>query len=147
MDSHHPNIAVLYQTMRGNTQKAAEATGSLLADLGARVSVRPVDRYDIKEMAQADIILLGTWTDGFVLAGQRPGQLGKFKQLPTLEGKRVGVFTTCKFWPGSSVSKFANWAEFEGAQVIASHGWKSSALQEGAEELAKLVWAGVPVAN
>lgn len=133
------NIVILYQSRSGNTRNAALATGERLADAGNRVSVRSVEAYNIKEMAQADLVMLGTWTDGAVLLGQRPGQLGKFKKLPSLEGKRVALFCTCKFWPGSTIPKFTKWAEAEGATVVAGLGIKKTEIDAGSKELAAAV--------
>lgn len=133
------NIVILYRSRSGNTRAAAEATGELLADRGARVSVRPVEHYEIKEMAEADMLVLGTWTDGLFFIGQRPGELRHFKALPNLAGKPVTTFCTFALNAGKTIERFSKWVTSDGAQALGGHAIKRSDIADGAEELANLV--------
>ena len=69
------NIVVIHQSRSGNTKKAAELIGGAIASLGNRVSVRSTENLDFKELANADLIFVGTWVDGLILFGHRPGDI------------------------------------------------------------------------
>ena len=76
---------VLFESMTGNTRRAAELIGGALAAQGDEVSVRPVTDIDFHELAIADVAFIGTWVDGLVLFGQRPGRAGRLRRLPVLD--------------------------------------------------------------
>ena len=79
-------VVVLHQSRTGNTKKAAELIGGAVQSSGASVSVRSVSNIDYKELADADLIFVGTWVDGLIMFGHRPGDSGKIKKVPTLTG-------------------------------------------------------------
>ncbi|MGI9624209.1 MAG: flavodoxin family protein, partial [Acidimicrobiales bacterium] len=98
-------VIVLFESMTGNTRRAAELIGGSAAGAGAEVWVRPIDGYDPKELAEADIVFVGTWVDGLILFGQRPGRAGRIKALPALDRKRVAAFCTYAVNPGKTIAK------------------------------------------
>ena len=73
-------IVVLHQSRTGNTKRAAELIGGAVQSAGAEVAVRPISNIDYKELADADLVFIGTWVDGLILLGQRPGDAGKIKR-------------------------------------------------------------------
>ena len=117
-------VVVLFESMTGNTRQAAERIGGAAAGLGADVWVRPIDGYDPKELAEADIVFIGTWVDGLILFGQRPGRAGRIKALPALDRKPVAAFCTYAVNPGKAVDKLAGILEANGASVVARHAFK-----------------------
>ena len=114
------NIVVIHQSRSGNTKKAAELIGGAIASLGNRVSVRSTENLDFKELANADLIFVGTWVDGLILFGHRPGDIGKLDLIPPLWGKNVVAFMTHAVNPGKAPSKFSSYLESKGAKVISS---------------------------
>ena len=114
------NIVVIHQSRSGNTKKAAELIGGAIASLGNRVSVRSTENLDFKELANADLIFVGTWVDGLILFGHRPGDIGKLDLIPPLWGKNVVAFVTHAVYPGKAASKFSSYLESKGAKVISS---------------------------
>ena len=114
------NIVVIHQSRSGNTKKAAELIGGAIASLGNRVSVRSTENLDFKELANADLIFVGTWVDGLILFGHRPGDIGKLDLIPPLWGKNVVAFMTHAVNPGKAASKFSSYFESKGAKVISS---------------------------
>ncbi|MGI8793943.1 MAG: flavodoxin family protein, partial [Acidimicrobiales bacterium] len=88
------NVVVIYESLTGNTKKAAERIGSALRRAGAQATVCPVNRVDYEALSQADLVAVGAWTDGFVMFGQRPGRAGRLKRLPAMKGKKAVVFCT-----------------------------------------------------
>lgn len=123
-------VVVLFESLTGNTQRAAEHIGGAAAERGADVWVRPIDGYDPKELAEADVVFVGTWTDGLILFGQRPGRAGRIKALPALDRKPVAAFCTYAVNPGKTVDKLAGILEQNGAEVVARHAFKRSRVED-----------------
>lgn len=113
-------IVVLHQSRTGNTKRAAELIGGAVQSSGAEVTVRPISNIDYKELADADLIFVGTWVDGLILLGHRPGDSGKIKKVPKLWNKKVVAFMTHALNPGNAVEKMASLLEEHGATVIAA---------------------------
>jgi len=113
-------VVVLHQSRTGNTKKAAELIGGAVQSSGASVSVRSVSNIDYKELADADLIFVGTWVDGLIMFGHRPGDSGKIKKVPKLWDKKVVAFMTHALNPGNAAEKMASLLEEHGANVFAS---------------------------
>ncbi len=113
-------IVVLHQSRTGNTKRAAELIGGAVQSSGASVAVRPVSNIDYKELADADLIFVGTWVDGLILLGHRPGDSGKIKKVPKLWNKKVVAFMTHAINPGNAAEKMSSLLEEHGATVIAA---------------------------
>ncbi|SVC76627.1 uncharacterized protein METZ01_LOCUS329481, partial [marine metagenome] len=54
------NIVVIHQSRTGNTRRAAELIGGAAEAAGDTVAVRPVTNIDFKELAEADLVFVGT---------------------------------------------------------------------------------------
>jgi hypothetical protein len=137
-------VVVAYESMTGNTKRAAELIGGAAQARGAEVAVRPVTQLDLQELADADVVFVGTWTDGFVLFGMRPGRAGRLWALPVLDHKPVAVFCTYAVNPGKVLAKEAAILEAKGARVVGSHAFRRTALDAGVEEFVDAVLATVP---
>ena len=114
------NIVVIHQSRSGNTKKAAELIGGAIASSENKVTVRSTENLDFKELADADLIFVGTWVDGLILFGHRSGDIGKLNLIPPLWGKNVVAFMTHAVNPGKAASKFSSFLEAKGAKVISS---------------------------
>jgi flavodoxin len=139
-------IVVLFQSMRGTTRKVAGMIGEALADRGHDVHTYPVTAFDYQKLAEADLVIVGTWTDGLILFGQRPGQMGKLNIMPDIPGKRVGVFVTYEFAPKAALPGLAEWAESKGAVVVARAGFNKRKPEEALGAFLDDVLAGVAAA-
>ena len=107
---------MLYESRTGNTRRAAELIGGAAEARGHSVAVYPVRDFDFKELALADAVFIGTWCDGLVLFGHRPGSAGQIdRHLPVLDRKQVGVFLTYAIRPGKGLRKLARLVEAKGA--------------------------------
>jgi hypothetical protein len=115
-------VAVVYESMGGNTKRAAELVAGTATFLGAGATVMPITDLDYGVLAEADLIFFGTWTDGAFLFGQRPGRAGRFKKLPWLDGKRVALFCTYAVKAGGTLPGLARIVEGLGAEVV---GWRA----------------------
>jgi|SRR5581483_5092389 len=137
-------VVVLYESMTGNTRRAAELIGGAVAETGAEVSVRPVTRPDLHELSVADVVFVGTWVDGFVLFGQRPGRATRLWRLPVLDRKRVAVFCTYAINAGHALDKTATILASKGAQIVGKRQFRRDRLEQGVREFVHEVLQTVP---
>jgi len=125
---------VLYESMTGNTKRAAELIGGALAAAGDEVAVHAVNDFNFHELAVADVVFVGTWVDGLVLFGQRPGRAGRLWKLPVLDRKPVAVFCTYAINAGKALDKTAAILEAKGAQLAGAHLFRRDRLDAGVVE-------------
>ena len=91
-----------------------------VAAQGVEVTVYPITDIGLKDLAEADIVFIGTWVDGLVLFGQRPGRAGRIKAMPVIDGKRVAAFMTYAINAGKALDRFARVLDERGATVVAA---------------------------
>ena len=108
----------IFESRTGSTQRAAEMIGGEWREAGYDVSVRPVHGLKLTEIAEADLLAVGTWVDGLVLFGHRPGGTAKLMTLPSLHHKRVAAFATYKWYPGNCIDQLSDLLSYKGAEVI-----------------------------
>ena len=75
-------VLVLFESNTGNTRTVAESIGGAARAAGAEVNVRSVRHIDLHELSTADVVFLGTWVDGLILFGHRPGGVGASQAYP-----------------------------------------------------------------
>lgn len=127
-------IAVVYASRSGNTRRAGELIAVALENRGHTVSVQDVDALDFKPLADADLVVLGTWVAGHFVIGQKPGDARRLAQVPKLTGKQVAIYLTYAINPGQALSKFEKLLVDQGADVIGGYAWKRSMLPIGVED-------------
>jgi flavodoxin len=133
------NVVVLFESRTGNTRRAAELIGGAAEARGHTVAVHPVRDFDFKELAVADAVFVGTWCDGLIVVGHRPGSARQLdKHLPVLDGKQVGVFLTYAINPGKGLRKLAGLLEAKGAEVVAGRTFRRDRLDD-VDAIASLV--------
>lgn len=110
---------VMFMSRTGNTRKAAELIGEELDARGVEVVVRPIDGLDFDEISEADFVCVGTWVDGIILFGHRPGDTGRLRKVPMLWDKPVGAFMTYALHAGNGLVAYRDFLEEDlGADVI-----------------------------
>ncbi len=130
---------MLYESRTGNTRRAAELLGGAAGARGHAVGVYRVRDFDFKELALADAVFIGTWCDGLIVVGHRPGSARQLdRHLPVLDGKQVGVFLTYAVNPGKGLRKLARLVEGKGAEVVAGRTYRRDRLDD-ASAIASLV--------
>lgn len=140
-------IAVVYASRTGNTRRAAELIGTAVEDRGHSVTIQSVDGLDYKALADADLIVLGTWVSGHFVIGQKPGDARRLARVPKLTGKPVAIFLTYALNPGSALGKLEKALVREGADVVGGYAWKRSALPAGVEDFVDGVLGAVKPAS
>lgn len=130
---------VLFESLTGNTRRAAELIGGAAAAAGDDVTVRPITDIDYAELAKADVVYVGTWVDGFVLFGHRPGRAGRLRKLPVLDHKPVAVFMTYAVHAGKALDRTARLLEGKGADIVGRHLFRRDRLEAGVDEFVDTV--------
>src|SRR3954452_20301486 len=135
---------VLFESMTGNTKRAAELIGGAGAGGGGEGDRRSVTDIDFHAVATADVVYIGTWVDGLVLFGQRPGRAARLRKLvPVLDRKPVAVFNTYAINAGRALDKTARLLEEKGAVIVGRRQFRRDRLEVGVDEFVDEVRAAV----
>lgn len=136
---------VIYESLTGNTARAARVIGQAVAAQGPDVVIYPITDIGLKDLASADIVFVGTWVDGLVVFGHRPGRQGRIRSMPVVDGKPVAAFMTYAIHAGRALDKFVAVLEERGASVVASTLLRRDRLEAGVERFVDDALAAVPV--
>jgi hypothetical protein len=139
------NAAIIYESLTGNTKKTAHLIGQELGKAGVTATVFPITNVDYQALEVADLVIVGTWTDGIVIAGQRPGRAARLRHLPTIGGKRCLVFITYAIDPGKTLEKLSRIMEQRGANVLGGLAIKRNDLEGGARDFVARLLEAIPV--
>ena len=134
---------VTYESMTGNTARAARMVAAELGNRGVEVTVYPITDIGLKDLAEADVVFVGTWVDGLVLFGQRPGRKGRIRAMPVIDGKPVAAFMTYAINAGKALDRFATVLEERGATVVARALLRRDHLDRGLDEFVSQALATV----
>jgi flavorubredoxin len=126
---------VIYESLTGNTAKAAQLIADEVAARGVEVAIYNITDIGLKELAEADVVFIGTWVDGLVLFGHRPGRAGRIKRMPVVDGKQVAAFMTYAIHAGKALDRFSRVLTERGAVVVARGLLRRDRLDQGIEEL------------
>ncbi len=126
---------VIYESLTGNTRRAAGLIGGQLVAGGLDViNLSPANAVDLQALSAAELVVVGTWTDGMLVVGQRPGRAGRLQQLPAMRGKRAVVYCTYAINPGKTIDKLMGIVGGRGADVIGGLALHRRHLEEGAAD-------------
>ncbi|GAC1517639.1 MAG: hypothetical protein NVS1B12_04500 [Acidimicrobiales bacterium] len=134
---------VIYESLTGNTRKAAGMIARQMTAQGVETVACPITAIDYQALSGADLVIVGSWTDGVFVVGQRPGRAHRLRALPSLAGKRAVVYCTYAINPGRTLDKMTSIIEGRGAQVIGGMAIRRTDLGGGAEEFAGRLVAAV----
>lgn len=127
---------VIYESLTGNTRKAGGMIARALSAQGIQTVACSVTAIDYQALSVADLVIVGSWTDGVFVVGQRPGRAHRLRALPSLDGKRALVYCTYAIDPGRTLDKMTAILEGRGAEVIGGMAIRRTALARGAAEFA-----------
>ena len=108
---------VIFESLTGNTRKAALSIAEQLRGAGWDASVSSSRQVDLAALQRADVLIVGTWVDGALIIGQRLGGRGRLAKLPLLGGKPTFGFVTYAIDPGKTLDKLTTALEERGADV------------------------------
>ena len=132
---------VIYESLTGNTARAGQAIAAALTAEGLRTKAYPITKIDYQALSRADLVIVGSWTDGLIFVGQRPGRLGRITSMPALAGKRAVVYLTYAIDAGKALQKLSSAVEARGAEVIGGQTIRRDKLDAGVEDLVDRILA------
>lgn len=135
---------VIHESLTGNTREAARLIVDELTTLGWEASECSSREVDLAALQSADVVVVGTWVDGLLVIGQRPGGAGKIAKLPLLGNKTTYVYVTYAIDSGKTLKKLTAEVEARHGNVVGGMAIKRTELVEGSREFAQRVVAAAP---
>lgn len=133
---------VIYESLTGNTRRAGHLIAAELIKAGVESIACPITEVQLQALSEADLVIVGSWTDGLFVVGQRPGRIGRLVKLPVIDEKKAAVYCTYALHAGKTLDKLAGIVSRRGGDVIGGYAIKRNDLQGGAEEfVARLLGA------
>lgn len=136
-------VVVIYESLTGNTRKAAHLIADDLVAAGHEAVACPTTAVDYQALHEAEVVVVGGWTDGLFFVGQRPGRASRLRNLPAMAGKRAVCFVTYALDPGKTLEKLSAIVEGLGATVEGGMTIRRDQLEAGAREFAARLGANV----
>jgi flavorubredoxin len=137
------DAAIIYESMTGTTQRAAHLIGDAFYDAQIDARIYPTAAATAEAIAAADLVIVGTWTDGALIVGQKPAKHKKLAKLPDLTGKRCLVYCTYAIAPGKTIEKLTAIVEKLGGEVLGGMTLRRDHLVEDASAFAERAIAAV----
>lgn len=134
---------VICESLTGNTLRAGEIIAAQLQAHGWSTTVCPTSAIDYAALSRADLVIVGTWTDGIFFFGQRPGGTGRLRSLPMLTGKKAVVYCTFALDPGKTLEKLIAIVESRGAEVVGGQSMRRDHLETSAADFVDRVLTAV----
>lgn len=125
---------VIYESLTGTTRSAARRIAEQLVEAGWEATACSTKQVDLAALQRADVVVVGTWVDGLILVGQRPGGRGRLGSLPLLGGKPTYGFVTFAVHPGKTLDKLTATLESRGGDVQGAMTIRRDRLEEGTAE-------------
>ena len=125
---------VIYESLTGNTKAAGEAIARRLTAGGVDAVACPITNIDYQALSRAELVVVGSWTDGIFVVGQRPGRVGRIAKMPTLAGKRAVVYLTYALNPGKALQKLSDTVAARGAEVLGGVTIRRDRIAEGVDD-------------
>jgi len=136
---------VIYESLTGNTARAGELIAGGLRDRGADAAAFNITQIDHAALSRADLVVVGSWTDGVFVFGQRPGRAGRLKSMPTITGKQAAVYCTYALAPGKTLAKMQSIVESRGGDVIGGMTIRRDQLEQRSADFVERLAAAVSV--
>ena len=135
------HAVVIYESLTGNTAKAGRAIAAELTAAGVPTRAYPITKIDYQALRDAELVIVGSWVDGLILVGQRPGRMGRITAMPALAGKKAVVYLTYAIDAGKALQKMSDAVAARGAEVLGGTRIRRDKLDEGVADLVDRVLA------
>src|SRR5207247_264646 len=80
-------VVIIYESLTGNTRAAAQLISDAFFERNVAAKLYAVGGFDPEAVADADLVVAGSWTDGLFFVGQKPARRKKFTAFGDLSGK------------------------------------------------------------
>jgi len=114
-------ILMAYESLGGHTKAIAQQISQALEQSGARVSTRRLSDIGLEEIAASDLVVIGTWVEGFVVAGVGPARTARtaIANFPELGATKLVTFCSYGVAPGATLAKMERMLKTKGGHVVA----------------------------
>jgi hypothetical protein len=133
------DAVIIYESMTGTTRRAAHLIGDGFFQHRIGSQVYPTVGVTPEALRDAELVVIGTWTDGALIVGQRPGRAKRLRALPDLSGKRCIVYCTYAIHPGQTLKKLTAIVEERGGEVLGGMTLRRDHLERDAADLVERV--------
>lgn len=140
------NALVIHESLTGNTEEAARIIVDELKSLGWEASDCSSRQVDLAALQKADVVVVGTWVDGLIIAAHRPGGKGRLTALPLLANKPTYVYVTYAVNPGNTLDKLTEVIEDQHGDVRGGMTIHRRRLESESREFAQRVASVATVA-
>ncbi len=137
------DAVIIYESLTGTTQHAAHLIGDGFFDHQIGTTIFPTAGVTAEAVAAADLVIIGSWTDGALVVGQRPGKAKKLRSLPDMTRKRCLVYCTYAIHPGKTIPKLTKIVEELGGEVLGGMTIRRDHLAEDTAEFVTRAVAAV----
>jgi len=139
-------MLIAYESRSGRTSTAASGVASAVRAAGHDAVVRPLAEVTNEEVADAEMLVVGSWVEGYVVFGVGPAKAARrwLDSLPDLGGKPAGVFCSYGVSPRQTLPTMRRLLESHGARVIAEHAANRRHPDAGAAEFAGRLLEAAP---
>lgn len=137
---------VICESLTGKTRRAGDLIADGLRDHGWAVTVSSTTAVDYQALSRAEMVIVGTWVDGILVVGQRPGGAARLRSLPALSGKKALVFCTFALDPGRTLDKLSAIVAGRGAEVVGGQTMRRDHLEASAGDFVERVLAATAAA-
>jgi len=133
------HVVLVVDSVGGHTRSVATTIAGVLATTGACIEVCRVEDATRSVLAHADLLVVGTWTEGLVVAKVGPSRATRafLATLPPLTGVRAVAFCTFGVSPKGTLAAISQALEAQGAEVVASAAFGPGKLTQRAEVFAR----------
>ncbi len=135
------NVLVIFDSRSGNTKEVAASLVSDLPKESFNTYVTPIAKVTYKDVVASNIIILGTWIEGMVMANVKPAKstLRWLKSIDTFGDKPIIVFVTYGVNPRKSLDLLETEFNQRNAKVLLKQAVKGSKIQSQLPEFKKQV--------
>jgi flavodoxin len=119
-------VLILYESRRGFTLTVARAIRDELRARGHTASTASLRTVDAGTLAASDVLVVGTWVAGKIVAGVGPAKeaVAAIRELPELRGRPTATFCTCDVAPRGTLSALEDLLVSKGATVVGGFTFK-----------------------
>ena len=126
---------VIFESRSGHTGTAADAVVAALQAKGVDASAARLSAAGATDLTGVDLLVFGTWVEGFVIAGVGPAKAARqwLERLPSMSGTRAAVFCTYGVSPRGTLATLRTALEAKGAVVVGEASFSRRKPTTGAE--------------
>ncbi len=125
---------VIYESLTGTTAKAGEMIAEELTRYGVEAVACSITEVNLPALSAAELVVVGSWTDGLVFAGQKPGRDWRLRKMPVIDGKLAAVYCTYAVKHGKTLPKLERIVRMRGGDTIGGYAIHRKKMEAGVTE-------------